>query len=285
MIISSRVVLPAPFGPTRPSHHAGRHLERAVAQPPHPAVAPAEPVRPQCRDAATGLVLGHQTLSFLRSWRATAISAVTSSSLIPASSAARSHVLQRGAQRLLRLRQDRGRGGRDERALARPAAGQPLVLELPVGLDDRVRVDHQVGGDVLDRRQPVTLLQVAQQQRLPHLVDELQVGRDAGGAVEPEPEHLPSSIMTLFYDVGITVEGSCGAVKLVRRRQAGTGGHRMRGILGSSRPEARMTVRGNDGRKLCAAVSAETPPSPPAPGWKAPLVGRTWLATGRSAAR
>ena len=63
--------------------------------------------------------------------------------------------LQRRAQGLLRLRQGRGRGGGDERALARPAAGQPFVLELPVGLDDRVRVDRQVAGDVLDRRQPV----------------------------------------------------------------------------------------------------------------------------------
>src|SRR5258708_3812285 len=89
-----------------------------------------------------------------------------------------------------------------------PTSGKPLVLQLPVGLDDRVRVDRQVAGDVLDRRQAVTFPQVAQQQRLPHLVDELQVGRDAGGAVEPEPEHQPSSIMTLFYDVGITVKAS-----------------------------------------------------------------------------
>jgi hypothetical protein len=37
-------------------------------------------------------------------------------------------------------------------------------------------------------------------------MDELQVRRDAGGSVEPEPEHRPSSMMPLFYDVGITVK-------------------------------------------------------------------------------
>jgi hypothetical protein len=63
--------------------------------------------------------------------------------------------LQRRAQGLLRSWQGRGRGGGDERALARPAAGDSLVLELPVGLDDRVRVDRQVTGNLLDRRQPI----------------------------------------------------------------------------------------------------------------------------------
>jgi hypothetical protein len=36
-------------------------------------------------------------------------------------------------------------------------------------------------------------------------VDELQIWRDTRGAVEPEPEHQPSSIMILFYDVSRTV--------------------------------------------------------------------------------
>jgi hypothetical protein len=44
-------------------------------------------------------------------------------------------------------------------------------------------------------------------------VDELQVGRDPRGPVKPEPEHPPSSIITLNYDVGITVEARPGAVK------------------------------------------------------------------------
>ena len=71
-------------------------------------------------------------------------------------------------------------------------ARQPLVLELPVRLDHRVRVDGQVAGDILDRRQAVALAQVTQQERLPDLVDELQVRRNARGAVQAEAEHLPS---------------------------------------------------------------------------------------------
>jgi hypothetical protein len=47
------------------------------------------------------------------------------------------------------------------RAGHRPA----LALELPGRLDDRVRVDDQVGGDLLDCR---------------HLVHDLQVRRDPG---------------------------------------------------------------------------------------------------------
>lgn len=48
------------------------------------------------------------------------------------------------------------------------------VPELQTGPDDHVRVDHQARGDVLDRRQPVTLPQLAQQKRLPHLVHGLR---------------------------------------------------------------------------------------------------------------
>ncbi len=44
--------------PHQAGYRAGRHLKRAVARPPHPAVAPAEPVRPQGRNAASGIMLG-----------------------------------------------------------------------------------------------------------------------------------------------------------------------------------------------------------------------------------
>ena len=67
-----------------------------------------------------------------------------------------------------------------------PGGHQPVVLELPVGLEHRVRVDRQLRHDVLDRRQLVALAQQAEPQRLPHLLHELQVGETPGPAVQVE---------------------------------------------------------------------------------------------------
>jgi hypothetical protein len=63
------------------------------------------------------------------------------------------------------------------------------MLKLPVGLDHGVRVDRQIAGDILDRGKAITLAQIAQQERLPYLVDDLQIRRNTSGAVHPEPEH------------------------------------------------------------------------------------------------
>ena len=57
-----------------------------------------------------------------------------------------------------------------------PGGDQPLVLELAVGLEHRVRVDRHLADDLLDGRQLVALAQQPQPQRLAHLLDELQVG-------------------------------------------------------------------------------------------------------------
>ena len=78
---------------------------------------------------------------------------------------------------------------RDEGSLAWPARCQPFVLKLPVGLDQRVRIDRQIAGHILDRGQAISRTQIAQQQRLSYLMDDLQIRRNTGGAVHPEPEH------------------------------------------------------------------------------------------------
>src|SRR4029077_16227301 len=71
---------------------AGGDGERTIPQSPHlTAVALAEPGGPERGNAAARVVVRHETFSFLRSWRTTAISAVTASSLSPAASASRNH--------------------------------------------------------------------------------------------------------------------------------------------------------------------------------------------------
>jgi len=98
-------------------------------------------------------------------------------------------LLQLAAQRPVRGQRCAGQGPGHKRADPGPGRGQALVFQLPVGLEHRVRVDRQPGRHVLDLRQLVTLVQEAQPQRLPHLVDQLQVRRDAGPAVQVELDH------------------------------------------------------------------------------------------------
>ena len=69
------------------------------------------------------------------------------------------------------------------------AAMRPVVLELAVGLQHRVRVDGEMGDDVLHRRELVTLVQQPEAQGLLHLLDDLQVRRDARAGVEMEVDH------------------------------------------------------------------------------------------------
>jgi hypothetical protein len=73
------------------------------------------------------------------------------------------------------VRGQRGVGQRagDERADPLPRRDQPVPLELAVGLEHRVGIDRETGDHVLDRGQLVTLVQQAEPQRLPDLLDEL----------------------------------------------------------------------------------------------------------------
>ena len=77
----------------------------------------------------------------------------------------------------------------DEGPDARPGTGQALVLELPVGLEHRVRVDGQLRHHLLDGGQLVALAQEAESQRLADLLDDLEIGGHAGAAVQVELDH------------------------------------------------------------------------------------------------
>jgi hypothetical protein len=95
------------------------------------------------------------------------------------------------------LGQEPGLGGRigprghagHERAETRPGAHQPGPLELAVGLVHRIRVDGQLGDDLLRGRQLVTRLQHPHPQGLVNLLYELHVGGDARRLVELELDH------------------------------------------------------------------------------------------------
>ena len=94
---------------------------------------------------------------------------------------------EQGAAQPGQFRQrDLAERGLDERALAGPAGRQALGLQLAVGLEHRVRIDGQRGDHIADLGQLIAGLEVSEPQRVLDLLDELQVGRHAGGGVEPE---------------------------------------------------------------------------------------------------
>ena len=97
--------------------------------------------------------------------------------------------LQFAAQRPVRGQRPAVQRPGHERADPRAGRHQSLVLQLPVGLEHRVRVDRQPGDHVLDLRQLVALAQQAKPQRLPHLMDQLPVRRDPGAGVQVELDH------------------------------------------------------------------------------------------------
>ena len=80
---------------------------------------------------------------------------------------------------------------RDERPEPGTGGDEPVVLELAVGLQDRVGVDREDRDHVLDRRELVALAQQAQPQRVPDLPHQLLVGREAGARVQVELNHSP----------------------------------------------------------------------------------------------
>ena len=181
----SSVLLPAPFGPTSPTTRPGRDLQRAVRERPAPPVALAQPVGPQDGGHATSC------------WTARKV-AVNSASMLssssPASRALVEPALELLAQRPVRGERRVGQRPRDERPDPRPGGDEPVVLELPVGLQHRVGVDRQPRHDLLDRRELVALAQQAEPQRVPHLPHELQVRREAGARVEVEFNHSTRKI-------------------------------------------------------------------------------------------
>ncbi len=110
----------------------------------------------------------------------------------PADRAERSQSVIEARNRAWAAGSVRGSDPDDEGALAGPGAHQALTLEVPVGLEHRVRVDRQPGDDLLGRRQLVTWLEKPELQGLMDLLDQLQVGGDAGSRVELELDHSPS---------------------------------------------------------------------------------------------
>jgi ABC-type Mn2+/Zn2+ transport system ATPase subunit len=97
--------------------------------------------------------------------------------------------LQVAAQRPVRGQRAAAQRPGHERPDPGPGRRQALVFQLPVGLEHGVRIDRQPGRHVFDLRQLIALAQQAQPQRLPDLMDQLQVRRDARPAVQVELDH------------------------------------------------------------------------------------------------
>ena len=75
------------------------------------------------------------------------------------------------------------------------AAHQALPFQVAVGLEHRVRVDRQLGDDLLGGGQLVARLQEAEPQSVMDLLDQLEVGGDTGNGVELELDHDPHSLI------------------------------------------------------------------------------------------
>ena len=189
-------------------HAPARDLERAVAQRPLRAVAPAEPVRlERCGHAtlrtAGGVLLGKERLDRLL--------------VEPGSASAREPVAQRAPQLPDVVAERRRRGARDERPLPAPALGDPLALERRVRLEDGVRVDRQARDDFLHRRKLVAGPEDAELDGVPHLLHELQIGRNPGARVEME---LDQSHISSVIDKVVAVVKHVGSLAVGTR--AGT---------------------------------------------------------------
>jgi len=79
---------------------------------------------------------------------------------------------------------------RDERANASPPLDDAFEVKLPVRSQHGVRVDRERAHDFLHGRQLIARLEYAQPHRLPHLLHELQIRRDAR-ALKMEFDHDP----------------------------------------------------------------------------------------------
>ena len=165
----SSVVLPAPLGPTSPTTRPAGIVSVQSGAP--SAGRSACPGR-----AARGRRSRHVLLRRSRErWSRNRASMLSSSS--PACAGLGEPAAQVAAQRP--VGGERGRRSASWSRTCRPRAGrdQAVVLELAVGLEHGVRVDRQRADDLLDRRAAGPPRQQAQPQRLPHLLDQLQVRR------------------------------------------------------------------------------------------------------------
>ena len=174
--------------PDERGHAAARDLERAVAQRPLRAVAPAEPVRLECG--------AHADPPRRADPRCSERSASIACSSSPAARACSNQSPQRAAQLPDVVAERRRRRARHERPLAAAALRDSLALERPVRLEHGVRVDRQPGDDFLHRRQLVAGPEDPELDGVPHLLHELEVGRDSGTRVEVklDQRHISSVI-------------------------------------------------------------------------------------------
>ena len=123
-------------------------------------------------------------------WRkVVAMSARMLSSSRPAWIAARQPELELGTEGIVVPQRGRRERARDERPAPLARDDEPVALEQAIGLGDRVRIDREIGDHLAHRRQLVTDVDRPEPERLLHLLDDLEVGCDAGGRVEVELDH------------------------------------------------------------------------------------------------
>jgi hypothetical protein len=85
------------------------------------------------------------------------------------------------------------RKGADERAVPGPGLDQPFALQVPVGLEHRIGIDRGRRDHLAHGGELISHPQQAHPQRLPDLLDDLQVRRHHRMSVHPEAEHLAFS--------------------------------------------------------------------------------------------
>ena len=175
--IFSRVVLPAPFGPTRPTTCPGgiSRVQSASAWR-----------WPYLLPSALGLQYGAHFSSSALSRKVFWNIASMPGSVRPAARALASQSRSSLLERAVLGERGLAQGPGDEGAHPGLGRGQAQVLEFAVGLAHGVRVDRHLGDHLLDRGQLVALGEQPQQQRLAYLPDDLQVRGDPGARVEME---------------------------------------------------------------------------------------------------
>src|SRR5436309_3751699 len=174
----SNVVFPAPFGPTRPmTLFAGSARSQSRSALNDPNCLP----RPCASTAYIGELLVESGLEGQGEERDDAVAVEPGSDRVldPSVDGASQGTAHGALERGRRVRRDEG---------ARPgtAVHEAFVLELTVRLEHRVRIDRQLRDDLARRRETVTGAQHPVPHRVPDLVDELSVGRDAGRRIEVE---------------------------------------------------------------------------------------------------
>ena len=211
-------------------HRARRNLERAVAERPVRAVALARAVRLERRGVA------HATLETAGGRTVSAKRAAMFSSSRPAARAWLIQRCERRAELLHVVRRERSQLARDERADPAAALDEPFAIELAVGLQHRVRVDRQAAHDLLHRRQLVARPEDPQPHRLPHLLHELEIGRDARTGFQMKLDHASPLSLGGLSSVVDKQRYTYGASRCqaVGPREYGPGGD---GVQGAARYE------------------------------------------------